>query len=140
VQGPVTTAQTIGSSFARFVSTPQNTLNPAISLDNLNCRLSVASGSTLNVQLSAVSGSYTAYTTGYYNRSGSNITGFTDSSGVTYTAGTWTTVGGLTVQLLVGGDMVEVYVTDVTNNRTYRVIYIHGQPSNGGFISIERLA
>ena len=59
---PVVTNQTIGNSFVRFASIPQNSaVQTGVSLDNLNCRFFSGGGSSLQPQLSAVSGSFTAY-------------------------------------------------------------------------------
>lgn len=139
-------APTIGNSFASFVSTPPNSgANTAKSLDNLNCQLVSAGGSTLQPQISAVAGSFSCYTTGYFNKAGQNLTAFTNSAGTTISAGTWTNLPGLTTSSpdgrpSSGGDMVQAHITDNTNNRVYRVTYIHGSGTTQGFISIERLA
>jgi hypothetical protein len=126
------------SSFFPKVQTGYNVNSPAVAMDNLNVRLSPTGGSNLLMQASAVSGSFVAYTTIIDNIAGSALRGDTNSGGITFTAGTWTSVNAYS-QVSSGGDMLIVHVIDTTNSRVYRVTAIHTGGTTNGFIAIERM-
>lgn len=139
--GTVITTQHTGNSF--FTKVSQTSLNTAfdtsIALDNLNVRIHTISGSSGQLQMSAVSGSFTAYVTTLGNVAGQAVVGDTSSSGITFTAGTWSSCN-FRYNMSAGGDVIEAHVADYTNDRIYRITSIHGNNTTAGFISIERLA
>jgi hypothetical protein len=96
-------------------------------------------GSTMTPQVSADTGSFQAYVSGFTLKYGIIIGSYNNSGGSTYTAGTWTSLP-TGPSFNNGGDMVEFYVIDNTNSRCYRCTCIHGSATNGGSICIERIA
>ena len=108
----------------------------------MNVRINGIGGSSGVVQASAVSGSFSAYTTVLTNAAGL-FNGNTNAGGITFTAGTWTNIsgtGGGSYTLSSGGDMLTAHVIDNTNSRIYRVTAIHCAGTTGGYIAIERMA
>jgi hypothetical protein len=107
-------------------------------MDNLNVRLRNTSSSSLIIEASAVSGSFTAYTTLTENIAGNPIRGTTNSGGITFTAGTWTSVNAY-YTLNAGGDTTVMTLADTTTGKIYRVTCIHTNGSTNGSIFIERM-
>lgn len=110
----------------------------AVKLDNLNVRVHLVSGSAGQVQISPVSGSFTAYVTIEDNVAGNAIKGDTNASGIAMSAGTWYSINA-TYNISSGGDLITFVLMDITNSRVYRVTAMHGNNSTGAFIAIERL-
>ena len=139
VQGNITSNTTgVGHSFFAKVQSGFNVNEPSLAMDNLNVRLRNTSGNNLLIEASAVSGSFSAYTTLVENIAGNALRGTTNSAGITFTAGSWSSVNA-TFQLSSGGDTTVLQVIDTTNSRIYRVTAIHCQGSKGGYLSIERM-
>jgi hypothetical protein len=139
--GTITATPTIGNSFVSFKSVPANSAAlTGCALDNVNCQFAVVSGSAIVPQISAVSGSYQCYTAGWYQISGSALGGYDQPTSVTITAGTWTNLPGLPQNPSSGGDTVYTILTDTTDNRTYRILWVHGSGSTTGSITVERIA
>jgi hypothetical protein len=110
-----------------------------VSMDNLNIRVHGISGSAGQLQASAVTGSFASYVTTFGNVAGQAVAGDTSSTGITFTAGTWTSCN-FRYNISAGGDMITAHIMDTTNSRLYRVTVMHGNASNGAYISIERMA
>jgi hypothetical protein len=140
VQGGVQTLTNDPSQSSFFPKTQSgfNVSSPSQSMDNLNVRLRNTSGTQLIIEASAVSGSFNAYTTTIETVAGYAIGSQTNSSGISFSAGTWTSVNAIHT-LGSGGDVIIVTVVDTTNNRVYRVTCIHCGATAGGFIAIERM-
>ena len=107
-------------------------------MDNLNVRLTNPLETQLQLQLSAISGSFNAYATIEENISGKTYTGSTNSAGLTCSAGLWTSPSTFN-NLSSGGDLYVAHITDITNSRIYRVTAIHCQSTTGGYLAIERM-
>jgi hypothetical protein len=129
---------TVGHSFFTKVQTGFNVNEPSVAMDNLNVRLRNTSGSTLLAECSAVSGSFSAYVTIVTNKAGSSMAGDTNSAGITFAAGTWTSINA-SQSISSGGDVQTFHVIDNTNSRVYRVTAIHCAGTKGGYLSIERM-
>lgn len=140
VSRKITTSANIGHSFFSKVTTAsRNTaFDTALAMDNLNVRVYGMGGSAGQLQMSAVSGSMSTYITTFGNIAGNAVAGDTSSSGITLTAGTWTSCN-FRYNLGSGGDVIEAHVQDQTNDRIYRITAMHGSSTTGAFISIERL-
>jgi hypothetical protein len=140
VQGGVTTSTTNPASHSFFpkVQSNWNVNQPSLAMDNLNVRLNNSSGNNLLIQASAVSGSFTAYITTFENISGQTLTGQTNSGGITFTAGTWTSINAVHT-LSSGGDVIFFFVMDTTTGKIYRVTTMHTNGSTNGSIFIERM-
>ena len=132
----------LGNGIVRTNSNyPAATAGTTTALDNLNVRLQNPSGGNLYPQISAITGSFNCYTTGTINKAGSALITFTNSSGQTVNAGGWSNVGGFGSNFIAsGGDYVEFYVTDTSNQRVYRVTCLHGSSTNSGSMTVERIA
>ena len=139
VQGNITSNTSgAGHSFFYKTQTGFNVTTPSLSMDNLNVRLTNPSGTQLQLQLSAVSGTFNCYATVEENISGKTFTGSTNSAGLTCTAGSWTSPATFN-NLAASGDLYVAHITDTTNSRIYRVTAIHCQSSTGGYLAIERM-
>ena len=140
VQANITT-ETTGVDHSFFYK-KQSGVNVAFgtetSMDNLNCRINSAGGTAGQLQASAVSGSFSAFVTLVNNVAGVAMNGETNSTAITFTAGTWSSIGS-SKNITSGGDMIIAHVHDNTNSRIYRVTAIHGAGSTGGYIAIERM-
>jgi hypothetical protein len=144
VQSNITTNTTgVSHSFFYKVQSGFNVpFDTELALDNLNVRINPIGGSSGVVQCSAVSGSFSTYTTVFANAAGL-FNGNTNSGGITFTAGTWTNISGTSggsYTLGAGGDMLTAHVIDTTNSRIYRITAIHCQGLTGGYIAIERMS
>jgi hypothetical protein len=140
VQGGVTTNTTNPASHSFFpkVQTNWNVNQPSLAMDNLNVRLNNTSGNNLLIQASAVSGSFTAYITTCEMVAGYSIGSQTNSSGITFTAGTWTSINAIHT-LSSGGDVIVATVMDTTTGKIYRVTCMHTNGATNGSIFIERM-
>jgi hypothetical protein len=140
VQGGVTTNTTNPASHSFFpkVQTNWNVNQPSLAMDNLNVRLYNSSGNSLLIEASAVSGTFNAYITTCEMVAGYSIGSQTNSSGITFTAGTWTSINAIHT-LSSGGDVIVATVSDTTNGRIYRVTCIHTNGATNGSIFIERM-
>jgi hypothetical protein len=118
---------------------PNSAYGTGCALDNVNCQFAIVSGTTLQPQISAVSGSYSCYTAGWYSISGYALGGYDMTTSTSISAGTWTNLPGLPDNTASGGDTVYCILTDNTNNRCYRIQWIHGGTTKGA-ITIERIA
>jgi hypothetical protein len=132
------TTNPASQSFFPKVQTNWNVNQPSLAMDNLNVRLNNSSGNNLLIQASAVSGSFTAYITTFESVSGSTLTSQTNSSGITFTAGTWTSINAVHT-LSSGGDVIFFFVMDTTTGKIYRVTTMHTNGSTNGSIFIERM-
>ena len=126
------------NSFFYKTQTGFNVTTPSLSMDNLNVRLTNPLETQLQLQLSAISGSFNAYATIEENISGKTYTGSTNSAGLTCSAGLWTSPSTFN-NLNSGGDLYVAHITDITNSRIYRVTAIHCQSTTGGYLAIERM-
>jgi hypothetical protein len=140
VQGGITSNTTDPSQGTYFpkVQTNWNVNQPSLAMDNLNVRLRNTGGNSLIIEASAVSGSFTAYTSLTENIAGNPIRGTTNSGGITFTAGSWTSVNAY-YELTAGGDTTVMTLADTTNGRIYRVTCIHTNGATNGSIFIERM-
>jgi hypothetical protein len=144
VQGNII-SNTVGvthSFFAKAQSAVSAAFGTTTSLDNLNCRINGTGGNGGILQLSAISGSFAAFTTTVSNIAGNALNGNTNSSGITFSAGSWANISGTTagtITLASGGDMITAHVYDTTNSRIYRITAIHGPGNTNGYVGIERI-
>ena len=140
VQANITTNTTgVGHSFFYKKQSGVNvTFGTETSMDNLNCRINSAGGSAGQLQASALSGSFSAYVSCMVNVAGQPPIMDTNSSGITFTSGTWSSIGA-SRNMGAGGDMIIAHVHDNTNSRIYRVTAIHGSGTTGGYVAIERM-
>ena len=139
VGGNITSNTTgVGHSFfAKVQSTFSAAFDTTIAMDNLNIRVHLISGNTGQLQASAVSGSFTSYVSLVSNIAGQSPTFDTNSSGITFTVGSWSSAGA-SKNIGVGGDMIIVHFIDTSNSRIYRVTAVHCQNATA-YISIERM-
>jgi hypothetical protein len=140
VQGGITSNTTDPSQGTYFtkVQTNWNVNQPSLAMDNLNVRLRNTGGNSLIIEGSAVSGSFSAYITLVENIAGNPIRGTTNSSGITFTAGSWTSMNAY-YELASGGDTTVIHVMDTTTGKIYRVTCIHTNGATNGSIFIERM-
>ena len=136
----INSTSTIGNSFFYKVQTSSinTSFGTNIALDNLNVRIRSTGGSNGLLEASAISGSFTAYVTLWENIAGQPGRASTNSAGITFTSGTWTSVNA-NYQISSGGDLIFYHLMDVTNDRLYKVTCMHGQSATGGYMSIERM-
>jgi hypothetical protein len=141
VGGPITSSVNTGNAYVSRISQSgvDTAFNTALAMDNLNVRIYANGGSAGLIQASAVSGSFSAYVTTQEMISGYAIVSQTNSSGISFSAGTWTSINAVHT-ISSGGDVIIAYITDTTNGRAYRVTCIHGNNTAAGHITIERLA
>jgi hypothetical protein len=141
VGGAITGSANTGNSYISQVSQSgiDTAFNTSLAMDNLNVRIYANGGNAGLIQASAVSGSFTAYVTTQEMVAGYSIASQTNSSGISFSAGTWTSINAIHT-ISSGGDVIVAYITDTTNKRAYRVTCIHGDGSTSGHITIERLA
>jgi hypothetical protein len=140
VQGGITSNTTDPSQGTYFtkVQTNWNVNQPSLAMDNLNVRLNNSSGNNLLIQASAVSGSFTAYITTFESCAGNPLTSQTNSGGITFTAGTWTSINAVHT-LSSGGDVIFFFLSDTTSGKIYRVTCLHTNGATNGSIFIERM-
>ena len=140
VTGAVTTGASTGNSF--FSQRTTTSINTAFDVDltwdNLKVRVHGTGGSAGQLQMSALSGTFNTYISTIGNIAGQSIAADTSSTGITLTAGTWTSCG-FRYDISAGGDVIEAHLMDTSNNRIYRITAMHGSSTTGAFISIERL-
>jgi hypothetical protein len=140
VGGTISSSVNTGNAYVSRVSSGANTaFDTSLAMDNLNVRIHANGGSAGLIQASAVSGTFSAYITTVESVSGSSLTSQTNSSGISFSAGTWTSINAVHT-ISSGGDLVIAHIMDTTNSRTYRVTCMHGSGTTGGHITIERLA
>jgi len=107
----------------------------------LSATASGYNGSGGVLQASAISGSFSAYTTVVTNVSGT-WAGNTNSSGITFSAGSWSNIsgtGGGSITMTSGGDTVTAHLIDNTNSRIYRITAIYCSGTTSGYVAIERM-
>ena len=138
--GIFSSSATSGHIFFRktHTSNVNTSMGTELSMDNLNVRVRSTGGSNGLLEASAVSGSFSAYVTLWENISGQSARASTNAAGITFSAGTWTSVGA-NFQISSGGDLITYHLMDTTNNRLYRVTCMHGSSLTGAYISIERM-
>jgi hypothetical protein len=136
----ITSTLTIGNSF--FYKTQTASINTAMDteliLDNLKVRVNNVSGTLGQLQARAVSSNFNAYTTCLTNKAGSALVNDTNSTSINFTTSAWASIGASTT-IAAGGDVIEVHLTDHSNDRVYRITTIHGNNTTGAYISIERM-
>lgn len=138
--GIFSSSATSGHVFFRktHTSNVNTSMGTELSMDNLNVRVRSTGGSNGLLEASAVSGSFSAYVTLWENISGQSARASTNAAGITFSAGTWTSVGA-NFQISSGGDLITYHLMDTTNNRLYRVTCMHGSSLTGAYMSIERM-
>ena len=104
-----------------------------VTLDNVKATLT--STSNRGLSLAAVSGSFTANLSGTYSTTTSNVAGAAAVAVITTTASASLFSWNFTGQ----ADTSTYIVSDITNNRVYRIILMIGGTYLNNFISIERL-
>jgi hypothetical protein len=130
---------TVGHSFFTKVQSGFNVVfGTEISMDNLKVRINGTGGSGGLVQAGAVSGSFSGYTTLVTNVSGFSLSGYTNSTGITFTT-TYANISASQAILSAIGDTTTLHLIDTTNSRIYRITAIHCQDTTGGYTSIERM-
>lgn len=106
-----------------------------VTLDNVKATLTTAAQGNRGLSLATVSGSFTANLSGTYSTTTSNVAGAAAVAVITTTASNSLFSWNFTGQ----ADTSTYIVSDITNNRVYRIILMIGGTYLNNFISIERL-